>query len=750
MPLSIRRAAVIGAGTMGAGIAAQLANAGIPTLLLDIPGLGADRNEPARKGLERALKSKPAALMVSERAQLITLGNTEDDLSKLSEVDWVVEAILEKLDVKRSMLEKLEQNVGASTIVSSNSSGIPMALQIKGRSDDFRRRFLGSHFFNPPRYLHLLELIPTRETDPHVLARLANFGDQVLGKGVVLAKDVPGFAANRIGLYGVVRAVRAMVDLKLTPDVVDVLTGPLIGRPKSATFRTMDLSGLDICYQVALDLNKATGEDFAVPEFFAKLVEEKKWLGDKTGSGFFKKVKGEDGASKILTLNLDSFEYEDRGKVRLDELGPILKLPTPELRVKALLEVPGPIGEFTRRTQFELIHYAAGKVGEVADTAQDVDNAMKWGFGWDLGPLEMAEALGQDVTGEAFGKLGLDTISLPPRPTVSSGPIVLRHRKAGHTVISQADASLIDLGDGVACLEFHSKANSIGQGVLEMFEKAHQEVEKHFLGLVVGNQGENFCAGADLGMLLHLSSNARWDEIDVAVRAFQGMTSKLRYCPYPVVCTPFRMVLGGGCEVALWSDACQAGAELYTGLVEMGVGIIPGGGGTTEMLIRMNTKLQPGADPFTAVRAAFELIAMGKVSTSALEAKQWGFLTDHDDITFNQDRLISEAKTRVLELVPGYTPPLRRQVQVLGEATYANLCLAAWMMNQAGQITDYEVHLARELAKILSGGVMNRPDVVDEQVLLDLEREAILHLVGQEKTRERIGYTLKTGKTLRN
>lgn len=749
MPLSIRRAAVIGAGTMGAGIAAQLANAGIPTLLLDIPGAGADRNEPARKGLERALKSRPAAFMLPERAALITVGNTEDDLGKLAGVDWVVEAILEKLDIKRSMLEKLEANVGPHTIVSSNSSGIPMALQIKGRGDDFRKRFLGSHFFNPPRYLHLLELITTKDTDPHVLARLANFGDQVLGKGVVLAKDVPGFAANRIGLYGVVRALKAMVDLGLTPDVVDVLTGPLIGRPKSATFRTMDLSGLDICYQVAVDLNKATGEDFAVPDWFGKLIENK-WLGDKTGSGFFKKVKGENGASKILTLNLETFEYEDRGKVRLEELGPILKLPTPEARVRALLEVPGPIGEFTRRTQFELIHYAAGKVGEVAETAQDVDNAMKWGFGWDLGPLEMAEALGQDVTSAAFGKLGLDTIQLPKRNLDAAGPIVLRNRKQNHLVLSRPDASLIDLGDGVACLEFTSKANSIGAGVLEMFELAHAEVEKNFLGMVVGNQGENFCAGADLGMLLHLSSNARWEEIDQAVRAFQGMTSKLRYCPYPVVSTPFKMNLGGGCEVALWSDACQAGSELYTGLVEMGVGIIPGGGGTTEMLIRMSQKVQPGADPFSGVRAAFELIAMGKVSGSALEARQWGFLTEHDDITFNQDRLISEAKTRVLELAPGYTPPLRRQVPVQGEAAYANLCLAAYMMHSAGQITEYEVHLARTLAKILSGGLMNRPDVVDEQVLLDLEREAILHLVGQEKTRQRIEHTLKTGKTLRN
>ncbi|MEW6278684.1 MAG: 3-hydroxyacyl-CoA dehydrogenase/enoyl-CoA hydratase family protein [Candidatus Eremiobacterota bacterium] len=748
MPLSIRHAAVIGAGTMGAGIAAQLANAGIPTLLLDVPGDG-DRNGPARKGLERVLKGKPAALMLPERASLISVGNTEDDLARVKEADWIVEAVFENLDVKRSLWERVEPLAGSQAILSSNSSGIPMSLQAKGRSESFRRRFLGSHFFNPPRYLHLLELIPTPDTDRHTLDVLADFGDQVLGKGVVVARDVPGFAANRIGLYGVVLASRAMVELGLTPDVVDFLTGPLIGRPKSATFRTMDLSGLDICYQVAVDLTRATGEDFALPDFFARLVLEKKWLGDKTGHGFFKKVKGEDGASRILTLNLDTFEYEDRGKVRLEEVGPILKLPTVEERVQALMKLEGPIGEFIRRIHCQLFAYAASKVGEVAETAREVDNAMKWGFGWQVGPLELAARL--ENLEESFTRVGI------PMPqslrngakTAAAGPILLRELRE-RVVVENPDASLIDLGDGVACLEFHSKANSIGAGVLEMFEAAHQEVERNFQGLVVANQGENFCAGADLTMLLRLASGAQWDEIDQAVRIFQGMTTKLRTCPYPVVVAPFRLNIGGGCEVALWADACQASAELYTGLVEVGVGIIPGGGGTTEMLIRMLDRVPPGGDPFPAVRQAFELIALAKVSGSALEARELGFLLDRDDITMNQDRIIDEAKRRVLDMVPGYTPPPRRTVKALGETAYANLRLGAYMMNQAGHITDFELHLAATLANVLTGGRMNRLDEVDEQVILDLEREAILHLVGHEKTRQRMEHTLKTGKTLRN
>ncbi|MBM3465655.1 MAG: 3-hydroxyacyl-CoA dehydrogenase, partial [Armatimonadetes bacterium] len=534
MRYKIRKAAVIGAGTMGAGIAAHLANAGIPVILYDIAAEGPDRSAIARKGLERALNAKPAAFMSKDRARLVEVGNIDDDLKRVAEVDWVVEAVLEKLDVKRDLLAKLEPLVRDTTLVTSNSSGIPMKLQVEGRGEPFRKRFFGTHFFNPPRYLHLLEIIPGPDTDPAAMEAMAEFADRVLGKGVVIANDVPGFAANRVGAYAWLEAINAAVDMKLTPDVVDALTGPLIGRPKSATFRTADLSGLDIVYTVAKNLGKATGERFPVPPILETLVNEKKWLGDKSGQGFFKKVKGAEGQSTILTLNFDTLEYEDRGKVRIPELETIRKLPSAEERLAALLELEGPIGDFIRRITWHGIGYAASKVGEVAATAEDVDNAVKWGFNYDLGPLETARALGHERIGAKLSEAGF---SIPAGVLGGNGkhgkaavdaPIFLR-RLRDKVVLGNEDASLIDLGDGVACLEFHSKANSIGEKVMEMTQKAMARVEKDFAGLVVGNQGENFSAGANLALLLELALSKNWDRINEAVRIFQGMTSRLRY-----------------------------------------------------------------------------------------------------------------------------------------------------------------------------------------------------------------------------
>ena len=748
----VKRAAVIGAGTMGAGIAAHLANAGVPTLLLDLPAEGKDRNATARAGLERARKARPGAFMDPGAEKLITLGNTEDDLAKLADVDWVVEAIIEKLDAKQEMLAKIEKAAGPHTVVTSNSSGIPMHLQVRKAENGLRKRFLGTHFFNPPRYLHLLELIPTPETDPAVTEKLAQFGDRVLGKGIVVAKDVPGFAANRIGLYCTVKTFQAMMEHGLTPDVVDVLTGPLIGRPKSATFRTADLAGVDIVATVAQQLEAATHEGFHLPEVVGKMLE-KKMLGDKTGGGFYKKTKSKEGTT-ILTLNLDTLEYEDRGKVKIPELKAIQGLPTAQERIKALLEMEGPYGDFTRKTIIPQIWFAAKKVGEVAETAQDVDNSLKWGFGWEVGPLEFAEWLGRDKIKAYFNDQKFETppyfVNERPAPKgAADAPLYLKDVR-GKKVVGNEHASLYDVGDGVALLEFHSKANSIGQKVLEMFEIAHAEVAKGFAGLVVGNEGEHFCAGADISMLLGLAKEQKHDEIRQACKYFQAMTSALRYSPYPVVVAPHGLVLGGGCEVALWADANVASAELYTGLVEIGVGILPAGGGTTEMLIRMNERLLPGADPFTAVQQAFELIAMAKVSGSALEARRLGFLRATDKIVMNGERVLAEAKKKVLELAPGYQPPARRKVTVLGEAALANLMTGAYMMCQGGMITEYELHLARKVAEVLCGGTMNRPDEVDETVLLDLECEAFLSLSGQAKTQERLHHTLTTGKTLRN
>lgn len=753
MPHTIRKAAVLGAGTMGACIAAHLANAGIPTLLLDIAAEGDDKNAIVKKGWERALKAKPAALMDPDRARLVQLGNMTDDFDKLAEVDWVVEAIVERLDIKQQLHERLEATTTDRTIVSSNSSGIPMALQIKGRSEGFRKRFLGTHFFNPPRYLHLLELIPTKDTDPAVTQSISEFGDKVLGKGIVIAHDVPGFAANRVGIGCMSRSMKVMLEMGLTPDVVDVLTGPLIGRPKSATFRTADLTGIDIAATVAKNLAQATGEDVRMPEVVEQMME-KGLLGDKSGSGFYKKVKAK-GETTILTINLENFEYEDRGKVRLEEIAQLRNLPTPTERVAALLDSPGQAGEFTRKTIFHQIHYAASKVGEVAPTAADVDNALKWGFGWEVGPLELAEGLGRERVLKAFADNSLDTPAYfqAERPAAVEDGLVTTAKlrsNSGAKVIGNEDATLWDAGDGVALLEFHSKGNSIGAKTLEMFDRSHEEVLSNFRGLVVGNQGTHFCAGADIGMILHLAKEQNFEEIRKACRAFQGMTSRLRYAPYPVVSTPFGMTLGGGCEVMLYSDVAIAHGELYTGLVEVGVGILPAGGGTTEMLIRCMEGLPAGADAFPAVQAAFELIAMGKVSTSALDAQRLKFLRSTDRVVMNADRLLTEAKKEVLALADGYVAPQPRQVKVLGEAAFANLCTGAYGMKLAGFITEYEYHLAETIARVLSGGEINRSDVISESLLLELEEEAFLQLSGQEKTQERLAHTLKTGKTLRN
>ncbi len=753
MPHKIRKAAVLGAGTMGAAIAAHLANAGIPTLLLDIAAEGDDKNSIVRKGWERVLKSKPAALMDPDRARLVRLGNMDQDFDQLADVDWVVEAIVERLDIKQQLHERLEKTTSDTTIVSSNSSGIPMALQVKGRSEAFRKRFLGTHFFNPPRYLHLLELIPTRQTDPDVVSRIAEFGDRVLGKGIVIAHDVPGFAANRLGVGGMARSMKVMIEMGLTPDVVDALTGPLIGRPKSATFRTADLTGIDIASTVARNLAEATGEDVRMPEVVERMVEQG-ILGDKSGSGFYKKVKAR-GETTILTINLDTFEYEDRGKVRLDEISELRNLPTVAARVGALLDSPGPAGEFTRKTIFHQIHYCASKVGEVAPTPADVDNALKWGFGWEVGPLELAEQLGRERVLKAFADHGLDVPAYfqgEPTPAKDDGLVNvsrIRSRSEGK-IVSNEDATLWDIGDEVTLLEFHSKGNSIGAKTLEMFDLAHEKVLADFRGMVVGNQGTHFCAGADIGMILSLAKAQNFEEIRRACRTFQGMTSRLRYAPYPVVSAPFGMTLGGGCEVMLYSDVAVAHAELYTGLVEVGVGILPAGGGTTEMLIRCMQSLPPGADPFSAVQAAFELIAMGKVSTSAYDARNLKLLRDTDRVVMNADRLLSEAKREVLWLADGYVPPQPRQVRVLGESALANLLTGAYGMAQSGFITDYELHLAETIARVLAGGEINHGGVVDESVLLELEEEAFLSLSGQEKTQERLAHTLKTGKTLRN
>lgn len=782
--MKIQKAAVIGAGVMGAAIAAQLTNAGIPVLLLDIvlpdkpSAEKPDRNFLAKAGVERALKASPAAFMSPDNAKLITVGNLEDDLAKLKDADWIIEAIVEKLEAKRDLWEKVEKVAKSTAIISSNSSGIPMHLQIEGRSEEFQKRFVGAHFFNPPRYLHLLEVIPTAKTDSEVLKTFEDFANKILGKGVVVANDVPGFIGNRIGVYGMVRAMKRMEEQGLTPALVDQLTGPAIGRPKSATFRTADLSGLDIIYHVANDIGKVTGddEDFSLTEPFRKLVEEKKWLGDKTGSGFYKKTKDEKGKTKILNLNLDSLEYEEAQPVKSAALDSVKGKNLNE-RVQGLYEAQGKEGDFMRGVLNDSFWYAAKMAGTVSGKLQDIDNALKWGFGWEQGPFEMMDALGVQ---KVIANLEAEGRTLPPllakmktegrdkfyggaeivdaagdvKPYQAPYLMVSDLKKDASKVVKKsAGASLVDMGDGVLLLEFHSKMNALGEDAIRMVGTAHKTVQElGYAGLVVGNQGEHFSAGANLPLILSQAQDEEWDELDTMIKEFQKATTSLRFSPHPVVVAPFNLTLGGGAEMTLHADHVTASAETYMGLVEVGVGLIPGGGGTKEMLLRFTDLVQKGQPLLPAVQRAFELIGTAKVSTSAQHARKLGLLRDSDDIVMNRDNLLTEAKRRVLELAPNYIQPVMRQdIPVMGEAAIAAVKSALYGMREGGYITPYDEVVSLELAKVLSGGVgNNRQAQVSEQHLLDLEREAFLTLAGKKGTQDRIAHMLKTGKPLRN
>ncbi len=771
--MRIKKIGVVGAGTMGAGIAALAASAGIPVVLLDIPAEGDDRNAIVKKGLERALKARPAAFMDRDRARLIEIGNTEDDLGKLGDVDWVVEAIIEKPEPKQALFARLEGVLKPDAIVSTNTSGIPMKILTEGRSEAFKKRFLGTHFFNPPRYLHLLEIIPGEATDPEVTAAMEAFAERVLGKGVVRAKDVPGFVANRLGVYGMVQAVRLMEKHGLSIEAVDTLLGPLTGRPKSAIFRTADLTGLDVLLFVAGELAEATGEDFALPEWVKKLVEMGR-LGEKTKAGFYKKE-----GKEILALDPATLEYRPREKPQIPGYSEIKDLPL-EDRLPKVLELPAPYGPFLEEFFAITSHYTLAKAPEIAYDLVAVDRAMRWGFGFEMGPFEQMDAVGLERVKALFAEFGLSTPALlekaegrfyrreeggklyltfeggyAPVPSVPGQILLAELHEEGRVVKANKEAALLDLGDGVLLLEFRGKMNAIGEGVLSLTDWALKYIEKEGLnGLVVANDDpRTFSAGANLGLIAMLIQEGDWDELDQAVRTFQRATMGLRYAPFPVVVAPAGLALGGGAEYTLHADRVVAHAELYMGLVEVGVGLIPAGGGTKELLFRFSEELASygEADPFAGVRRAFETIAMAKTSTSALEAKGLGYLRPADEIVMNRDRLIGRAKAAVLHLAENYVPPVRgfRRVRVLGKEAFGNLKYAIWQFREAGQITDHEVKIATELAYVLSGGD-GPPREVSEDEILDLEREAFLKLAGTRKTLERVLAVLKTGKPIRN
>lgn len=796
MSYKIKKAAVLGSGVMGSGIAAHLANIGIPTILLDIApkeltkeeeakGLSLDnpavRNRFAAGALGKLLKQKPAPLTSKKNLALLSVGNFDDDLDKLKDVDWVIEVIVENLDIKKGLYEKIDAVRKPGTIISSNTSGISINAMAEGRSEDFQKHFLGTHFFNPPRYLKLLEVIPAETTAPEVVEFMKSFGEDVLGKGVVLAKDTPNFIANRIGTYGLLVTLQVMLERGYSVGEVDSVTGPLIGRPKSATFRTLDVVGLDTFVHVAKNVyDQTTGDEqkvFEIPEFLKKMVGNG-WLGAKSGQGFFVK-KGKE----ILEIDPQTLEY-----------GPVKKLKTPSIemakqvrglgnKVKSLTYAEDRTGELLWNILAPTLVYAAKLHGEIADDIVAIDNAMKWGFGWAQGPFEIWDAVGvkqslekmkgegreipafveemlakgiqtfySEIDGDLAYYNGNEYVKVP----VNEKEINLKRYKKKHGVIkSNTGASLIDLGDGVALLEFHSQSNAIGLDIIQMLNFAIDEVEAKadYKGLVIGNQGKNFCVGANLGMILIEAQDDNIFELDFIIKAFQNAMQRIKYCSKPVVAAPFGMTLGGGAEVCLPAAHIQATMETYMGLVEAGVGLIPGGGGNKALYEKFIKGLPNGVevDYQHIANTVFETIAMAKVSTSGEEARDNNFLDFADGISVNPDHQIYDAKQAALALYnAGYTAPARTKIPVTGASGYATLLIGADGLYQSGFISDHDLKIAKKLAYVIAGGKVPYGTLVDEDYLLNLEREAFLSLVADPLSQQRMQHMLIKGKPLRN
>jgi 3-hydroxyacyl-CoA dehydrogenase len=712
---------------MGAQIAAHLANAGFPVLLLDVTP------QAAREGLDRARKLKPDPFFTGDSQERIQTGGFDHDLPGIERMDWIIEAVIEQADAKRALLERVDAARRAGSIVTSNTSGLSIAGLAEGRSLDFRRHWLGTHFFNPPRYLSLLEIIPTLETDASVIAAVREFADRRLGKNIVMAKDTPGFIANHIAMYGLVRIFEALATGKYTVEEIDAITGPAIGRPKSATFRTVDIAGLDILVHVAADLAArlpaGRAPQFQFPPFVDEMVN-RGWIGEKAGRGFYERRKDASGETQIWALNPQTMEYRPRQPVKLPSLDGSASLPLPE-RMRKLFRGTDRVSEFLQATLPPALLYTAEVAPEIAHSIDDVDRAMRWGYGWPEGPFELWDAI----------KLNEKTFRSSPLPLPGPEFDILRSsRDRQRIVASNAGASLVDLEDGVLAVSLHSKMNAIGGDALEMLQRGVREASQNFAALVVAAEGPNFSVGANLMLLLLEAQEGNWEDIDAMIRTFQKATTGLRYSDVPVVIAPFGLTLGGGCEIALHGDRIQASAETYLGLVEVGVGLIPAGGGTKEMLLRMGPE------------KAFATIGFAKTSSSAADARKLGYLREVDAATMNRDRLVYDAKQRALGRVrEGYRPPIRPSaIPVGGDSVRAVLDLGVHLAWRAGHISDHDAVIGRKLSWILAGGSLRHPGKVSEDQLLDLEREAFLSLCGERKTLERIQHTLKTGKTLRN
>ncbi|MFN8488318.1 MAG: 3-hydroxyacyl-CoA dehydrogenase NAD-binding domain-containing protein [Caldilineaceae bacterium] len=811
MPYGINYVTVIGAGTMGAAIAGHLANAGVPVTLLDIAptdltpqeqaaGLTLDspkvRNRIVQGGFERMVKARPSNLFTADTANRIKVGNLTDDFDKaVRKSDWIIEVIVEKAEPKQQLMTRIEAVAGPNAIISSNTSGIPIHIINEGRSASFKKRFLGTHFFNPPRYLHLLEVIPTPDTDPAIVARMKDFAEHVLGKGVVLCKDTPNFIANRMFSYVVSDVMEFAIENGYTVEEVDRLTGDLLGRPKTGTFRLGDVVGIDVMALVNQNLYPLIPQDEdrevlhgQYSTAVLKVLLDNKLLGSKTGQGFYKTVTDAKGGKTFLGLDLQTaaesgeVEYQEPKKPRWASVGAARDLPTPD-RLRRLADADDPAGELIWHTLSHTLAYASKRVPEIADSLADIDNAMKWGFGWELGPFETWDVLGvadtlARMTGEGikaadwvqemvksgkesfycydgakalvYSPVAKDYVPLPQSDAVLKVADVKRRNPV---VASNESASLVEMGDGVLLLEFHSKMNALDAGIFEMAQTAIEKLYGNATGLVIGNEGENFSVGANLFVMGTLAQAEQWKELEQAIKQGQDTMMALRRAPKPVVAAPFQRVLGGGVEICLASDRILAQAETYLGLVEVGVGIIPGWGGCKESVRRLVSPhiSATNVNPTPYLRQAFENIGFAKVSTSAAEARALGYLTQEDRIILNPDHLLAEAKREVLHLTDGYLPPVTTgNVYAAGRDVLASMKIEVYSLQMGGFISAHDAKIANKLGYILCGGDLSAPQWMDEQYFLDLEREAILSLAGEPKTQERIWYMLQNGKPLRN
>ena len=793
----IRKVAVLGSGVMGSGIAAHVANAGIPVLMLDMvppkPGPGdvvsskAFRNKFALSGLANLRKLRPAPLYTPAALELIEVGNFDDDLARITEADWVVEVVKEDLAVKQALFARVEPHLKPGAIVSSNTSGLSVVGMLEGRGDAFRKAFLVTHFFNPVRYMKLLELVAGPDTDPAVLQRMARFGEETLGKGIVWAKDSTNFIANRIGTYGMLRVLKDMLKAELTVEEVDKIFGPPMGRPKSAVFRTTDIVGLDTFVHVAQNCYDTLTRDeeretFQVPEFVHRMLAAN-MLGDKTGMGFYKKVKGKDGESEIQVLDLKTLTYRPQNKVRFDSLGAAKGIDDVAERIRTVLSGTDKAARFAERVTLDTLAYASRRIPEISDDLVNIDRALRWGFAWDLGPFEVWDAYGVRKGVARMKELGLkpapwveqmlasgretfyavdgtrDTawdIRSKKAAVVPENPRAIRvdHlRRRGKALEENDSASLWDMRDGALLLEFHSKMNSVDDGMVAMMNRALDRAEASARGLVIGNDGANFSAGANIMALLMAIKSDDLPSVERMVAEFQAVNQRVRYSPIPVVAAPFGLTLGGGAEIALAANAIQGAAELYMGLVEVGVGLIPGGGGNMMLLRNLYGQFATDRDfdPLPFLKKLFLTIGTAKVATSAEEAREMGFLSRQDGITLNRDLLLADAKARVLGLADsGFRPPRPTHFRLPGRSGAATIDMMLYDMELNNQISPYDRHIGQKLGQVLSGGDVSAFTPVSETRLLELEREAFLSLCGEEKTQDRIAAMLETGKPLRN